>query len=95
MEEWSYWVGDRLVGIGYVDVLSEALSAIYFFHDPREHKRSLGTLNILHLIAAADARRLAHVYLGYYVKGCRSLRYKAGFRSNEVLTETAWETFIA
>src|SRR5262245_47641088 len=94
-EEWSYWIGDRLLGIGYVDVLQEGLSAIYFFHDPREHKRSLGTLNILHLIAAAAERRLSHVYLGYYVKGCRSLEYKARFKPNEVFTGTAWEAFTA
>ena len=94
-EEWSYWIGDRLLGVGYVDVLAEGLSAIYFFHDPREHKRSLGTLNILHMIDAAGRRGLSHVYLGYYVKGCRSLEYKARFRPNEVFTAAAWEAFTA
>lgn len=93
-EEWSYWIGDRLLGVGYVDAMSEGLSAIYFFHDPREHRRSLGTLNILHLIAAAEERRLPHVYLGYYVKGYRSLEYKARFRPNEIFTENAWQAFI-
>jgi arginine-tRNA-protein transferase len=95
MEEWSYWLGDRLVGIGYVDALTVGLSAIYFFHDPREHKRSLGSLNILHLIDAAGHRGLPHVYLGYYVKGCRSLEYKARFRPNEVFRDAAWDAFTA
>jgi len=94
-EEWSYWIEDRLLGVGYVDVLAEGLSAVYFFHDPREHKRSLGTLNILRLIEAAGRRGLSHVYLGYYVKGCRSLEYKARFRPNEVCTDSAWEAFTA
>ena len=93
-EEWSYWIGDRLAGVGYVDVLDEGLSAIYFFHDPRESKRSLGTLNILHLIEAARQRGLSHVYLGYYVNGCRSLEYKARFKPNEIFTGTIWEAFI-
>jgi arginine-tRNA-protein transferase len=88
-EEWSYWIGDRLVGVGYVDALAVGLSAIYFFHDPREHKRSLGTLNVLRLIEAAGHRGVPHVYLGYYVKGCRSLEYKARFRPNEVFTSKA------
>jgi len=94
-EEWSYWIGDRLAGVGYVDVLDEGLSAIYFFHDPRDARRSLGTVNILHLIEAARQRGLPHVYLGYYVDGCRSLEYKARFKPNEVFTGATWETFNA
>jgi leucyl-tRNA---protein transferase len=86
-EEWSYFVDGRLVGVGYVDVLAEGLSAIYFAHDPEEGKRSLGTFNILTMIEAARTRRLPHVYLGYFVEGCRSLEYKRTFRPNEVLLE--------
>jgi leucyl-tRNA---protein transferase len=92
-EEWNYRIGGRLVGVGYVDVIAEGLSAIYFFHDPHEHKRSLGTLNILHIIEAARRRGLPHVYLGYYVKGCRSLEYKARFRPHELFVNDAWEPF--
>ena len=90
-EEWNYRIGGRLVGVGYVDVLSQGLSAIYFFHDPQEHKRSLGTVNILHIIEAARQRGLPHVYLGYYVKGCRSLEYKTRFRPHELFVNDAWE----
>lgn len=84
-EEWSYYIGERLVAVGYTDVLPEGLSAIYFFHDPDEGKRSLGTFNVLNAIEVARARRLPHVYLGYYVKGCRSLEYKERFQPNESL----------
>jgi arginyl-tRNA--protein-N-Asp/Glu arginylyltransferase len=94
-EEWSYWIEDRLLGVGYVDSMADGLSAIYFFHDPHERKRSLGTLNILHLIEAAHIRGLSYVYLGYYVKGCRSLEYKARFRPNEVFADAAWRAFTA
>jgi arginine-tRNA-protein transferase len=91
VEEWSYRIGDRLVGVGYVDALPEGLSAVYFYHDPVERHRSLGTFNVMTLIAAARERGLPHVYLGYYVDGCRSLEYKARFRPNEVLRpDGAW-----
>lgn len=86
-EEWTYCVGDRLVGVGYVDALSEGLSAIYFYWDPAERHRSLGTFNILAMIASARERQLPHVYLGFYVEGCRSLEYKKRFRPNEVLKD--------
>lgn len=94
-EEWSYFVGERLVGVGYVDALSQGLSAIYFYWDPAEARRSLGTFNILTMIEAARSRQLPHVYLGYHVRGCRSLEYKARFRPNEVLGDDGvWTSFI-
>jgi arginine-tRNA-protein transferase len=95
-EEWCYYIGERLVGVGYVDALPHGLSAIYFYWDPAERRRSLGTFNILMLIDSARRRGLPHVYLGYYVKGCRSLEYKARFRPNEILgTRQGWEPFVA
>lgn len=96
-QEWSYHVGDRLVGIGYVDRLPVGLSAIYFFYDPDERHRSLGTFNVLSILAGAARAGLPHVYLGYYVAGCRSLEYKGKFRPNEVLdvADGAWKPFLA
>jgi leucyl-tRNA---protein transferase len=93
IEEWTYHAGDTLVGVGYVDVLPAGLSAIYFYWDPDQQSRSLGTFNILSLLASARERRLPHVYLGYYVKGCRSLEYKARFAPSEVLRAGRWEQF--
>lgn len=94
-EEWTFSVGDRLAGVGYVDALPEGLSAIYFFHDPQDANRSLGTFNILAIIEAARQRRLPYVHLGYYVAGCRSLEYKARFRPNEVLDDRDdWVPFL-
>ena len=84
-EEWCYYLGEKLVGVGYVDRLPAGLSAIYFFHDPDERDRSLGTFNVLAAIRNARQSRLPYVYLGYFVAGCRSLEYKARFRPNEVL----------
>ena len=93
-EEWTYYVGNRLIAVAYVDALPEALSAIYCYHDPTEGARSLGTFNILSLLASARERGFPHVYLGYYVAGCRSLEYKRNFRPNEVLRpDGTWEAF--
>lgn len=96
IEEWTYRVDGRLIAVGYVDVLAEGLSAIYFYRDPGEKRRSLGTFNILALIASAARRKLPHVYLGYYVEGCRSLEYKGRFRPNEILgPEGEWIAFAS
>jgi leucyl-tRNA---protein transferase len=83
-QEWCYYLDGRLVGVGYVDDLPDAMSAIYFFHDPEERARSLGTWNVLCVIEEARRRRIPHVYLGYYVAGCGSMAYKARFIPNQV-----------
>jgi arginine-tRNA-protein transferase len=94
-EEWCYYLGRELVGVGYVDALPGALSAIYFFYDPAHRERSLGTWNVLRIIEEAAARGLPHVYLGYYVAGCPSLGYKANFAPNQVLgPDGRWRDFV-
>jgi arginine-tRNA-protein transferase len=84
-QEWCYFLGAALVGVGYVDELAGGLSAIYFAHDPAHVDRSLGTWNVLNLLDRASALGLPHVYLGYYVAGCPSMQYKARFRPNQAL----------
>jgi arginine-tRNA-protein transferase len=93
-EEWCYYLGDVLIAVGYVDSLREGLSAMYFFYDPAERHRSLGTFNVLSILASARARNLPYVYLGYYVDGCRSLEYKGRFRPNEIIGDDGeWRVF--
>jgi arginine-tRNA-protein transferase len=94
VEEWAYYLGKQLVGVGYVDVLPEGMSAIYFYYDPEQRRRSLGTWNVLRIIEEAGRRGLPHVYLGYHVAGCQSLEYKAHFVPNETLgTDGVWRLF--
>ncbi|HEV3262777.1 MAG TPA: arginyltransferase [Gemmataceae bacterium] len=93
-QEWCYYLDDRLVGVGYVDDLPGALSAIYFFYDPDLRQRSLGTWNVLNLLEHAAARRVPHLYLGYYVADCPSMAYKARFVPNQLLdSHGAWHDF--
>ncbi len=84
-QEWCYFVGDALVGVGYVDLLAGGLSAIYFARDPSYCDRSLGTWNVLCLVDRATTLGLPHVYLGYHAEGSPSLHYKGRFRPNQSL----------
>jgi arginine-tRNA-protein transferase len=97
-EEWCYYLRpqERLIGVGYVDRLPAALSAIYFFYDPAFRERSLGTFNVLCLINDCAVRILPYLYLGYYVGGCRSLAYKANFVPNQTLgVDGKWRDFLS
>lgn len=85
-EEWRYYLGDQLIGVGYVDPTPIGLSAIYFFYEPEQRHRSIGVYNVLRLIHETANRGLPHLYLGYYVGDCPSLVYKSNYRPNQVLS---------
>lgn len=90
VREVAFWDDDagptpKLVGVGLCDETPSGWSAIYFFYDPAYADRSLGTYNVLFQIEYARQRGIPHVYLGYRVAGCQSLKYKGSFRPHEVL----------
>ncbi len=98
VEEWCYYFDGRLVGVGYVDVMAEAaaggLSAIYFFYDPEERRRSLGAYNVLCVIEECRRRGLPYAYLGYYVEGSAGMEYKTRFVPNQLRgADGAWRDF--
>ncbi len=77
----------RLLALGVVDVEPRALSAVYLAYEPSENRRSLGVFNVLWLIEECRRRGLPFLYLGYYVRGARTMRYKAAYRPCELLAE--------
>ena len=92
--EWRYYLGESLVGVGYVDPLPVGPSAITFIHDPAHRGRSLGTYNVLALIDHARGLGQPHVYLGYYIADCPSMAYKARFTPNQTLgPDGCWNDF--
>jgi arginine-tRNA-protein transferase len=90
--EIEYRVAGRLIGVGIADVEPRALSAVYCFFDPEEERRSPGVLNVLTLLGECRRRRLAYLYLGYWVAGSKTMQYKADYRPCELLRpDGSWE----
>jgi arginine-tRNA-protein transferase len=77
--------GGKLLAVGICDVCAESLSSVYFYYDPAESRRGLGTFGALYEIEAAARSGIPYYYLGYWVSGCAAMEYKADFRPNEVL----------
>lgn len=97
--EFRYRVGGTLVGLGIVDLVADAVSSVYFFFDPAQSTRSLGTYSVLREIDFCRQSGRRYVYLGFRVAGCRAMRYKSLFRPHELLSPTrgwvseeAWAT---
>ncbi|MGA9796122.1 MAG: arginyltransferase [Rhizomicrobium sp.] len=80
----------QLMACALSDVLRDGLSMVYSFYHPGEIARSLGTAMILDHIAAARARGLPYVYLGYWIEGSRKMDYKSRFRPLEALRPEGW-----
>lgn len=82
--------GRRLLAVAVMDRLSDGLSAVYTFYDPRARRRGLGTFAILWEIDAARRAGLDWVYLGYWIAGCDKMDYKVRFRPLERYRDGRW-----
>ena len=94
----QYWVGDKLVAVGVIDVLPKCLSSKYFFWDPDMAKYSLGTLASLLEIdwikkESENAPSFHYYYLGYYLHSCHRMRYKADFCPSDLLCPKTFKWF--
>lgn len=77
-----------------IDRLGNGTSAVYSFFNPAFDKRSLGTELILRLVEETATSALAYVYLGYWIKECKKMAYKARFPALERLGPDGWEAFV-
>jgi arginyl-tRNA--protein-N-Asp/Glu arginylyltransferase len=76
-----------------VDKLHHGASAVYSYFEPSEANRSLGTALILHLAEWVRSQNLDYLYLGYWIRDCRKMSYKARFPALERLGPHGWEAF--
>ena len=84
--EYTYRDGSgRLVAVGICDVCRESFSTVYFYHDPEESRRGLGTFGALYELEQAGLLGIPYYYLGYWIPGCGAMEYKSSFRPNAVL----------
>ncbi len=83
-------LGGCLMGVAVADVLPDALSAMYTFYDPDERRRALGVYAVLWEIEEARRLGLPWVYLGYLIRDCPKMSYKANYRPLEAYLDGRW-----
>lgn len=89
--EVEYRLGSKLLGVAIIDAGRSWMSAVYFYFDPEEEKRSPGTHNILSLIDICRRKNIPNLYLGYWLKDKPSMKYKANFKPHYVLEHEMWK----
>ncbi|XP_022178561.1 arginyl-tRNA--protein transferase 1 isoform X2 [Myzus persicae] len=86
----QYWLGDKLIAVGVIDILPKCVSSVYLFYDPDYHNIVLGTYSSLREICLVRqlhnmSPKLKYYYMGFYIHSCPKMRYKAKFRPSYLL----------
>ncbi|WAR46731.1 arginyltransferase [Methylomonas rapida] len=87
----EFLIEGQLAAVAVVDALENALSAVYTFFDPAFDAFSPGVFAVLWQIDAAQKLGLDYVYLGFWIKDCRKMRYKIQYQPLEGLIDQQWQ----
>lgn len=82
---------EQLLAVTVTDHTPNGLSAVYTFFDPDYSHLGLGTYAILWLIQHAKETGLPWLYLGYWIKGCSKMSYKARFQPQLGYIDERWQ----
>ena len=91
----EFYIKQQLAAVAVVDLLKDALSAVYTFYDPDLKNHGLGTFAVLWQIAKAKELGMNYIYLGYWVKDSQKMDYKKNFRPLEVYVNQQWQDYTA
>jgi len=80
----------RLLAVSVCDRFADALSSVYCYYDASQPRRSLGTFMALAELGWCSQMGLPWWYLGFLVRGCGKMAYKARFLPHEVLENATW-----
>jgi len=90
---YEFRIASHLVAVAVVDHVEDAISACYTFFEPDLQTRGLGTYAILWTIDRAQRLGLGWLYLGYWIRECRKMRYKDRLRPVEAFVRNRWIRF--
>jgi leucyl-tRNA---protein transferase len=86
----KYYVENKLVAVGFVDVSTHGLSSVYFIYHPDWEFLSLGTFGALKEIDLCREMQKDYYYLGYFIKENLSMSYKAKFKPYQLYQNQKW-----
>ncbi|XP_040167225.1 arginyl-tRNA--protein transferase 1 isoform X4 [Anopheles arabiensis] len=91
----QYWLDDRLIAVGVIDVLPNCVSSVYFFYDPEYKFLSLGTYGSLRELAYTrslykEYPSISNYYMGFYIHSCPKMRYKSNLQPSYLLCPEAY-----
>ncbi len=86
----EFLIKDELAAIAVVDIVGNALSAVYTFFEPDFSGYGLGVNAILWQIEWAKQLEKEFLYLGFWIKRCQKMSYKSNYQPLQVLKDKQW-----
>ena len=83
--EFTYRLGEQILGFGIVDVTSKSANSAYFVYEA-EKKRALGMYSLLREMVWAKECQKDFLYLGPWVASASCVQYKLNLRPYELKT---------
>jgi arginine-tRNA-protein transferase len=90
----EFLIDEKLAAVAIVDLLDNALSAVYTFFDPDFSSNSLGTYAVLWQQIHAKEMGLEFVYLGYWIEECQKMSYKNQFQPVQGFIDKEWKPIV-
>jgi len=86
----KYYIDDKLVAVGVIDILPKCISSVYFMYDTDYSSLSLGVFSALQEISLSVRlnkylENLKYYYLGFYIHSCPKMTYKAQYSPSDLL----------
>ena len=75
-----YRLDGRLIAVGVIDLMPQAVSGVYFIYHSDFDKWSFGKLSALREAALAIEEDYVYYYMGYYIHSCKKMRYKGDYK---------------
>lgn len=88
----EFSIDGLLAAVAIVDLLDNALSAVYTFFEPDFSQYSLGTYAVLWQIKHAKKLNLEFVYMGFWIKNCQKMSYKSQYQPIQTYIHNNWKT---
>ena len=85
-----YYVDQCLMGIGWIDVLPNSLSSVYFAFDPQYSRRSPGVFSAMKEIQLCQQMGKKWLQLGFWVQDCPKMAYKNQYHPYYMLVNGKW-----
>ncbi|MBT6615502.1 MAG: arginyltransferase [Deltaproteobacteria bacterium] len=85
-----FYNGRDLAGIGWIDMLENSLSSVYFAFSPDYAKRSLGVYSALKEIELALQMKKTYLHMGFWVRDCQAMAYKSQYKPHQLLVDGFW-----